>query len=234
MRKEVIIVIGFIVLISAGAFAQVASSSEISEEVTDYVKTFVEKGGIDQNQISDITEINQSSLPDEVEIKKIDENNVGIYEVNYTQNNQSKKLFIVTYSTNEFKKEEQKEIRNIQNLNFGLAGIATKSIYLDTVTGVKSGSDSGYVMMHSGSITGISTSIKTIDGNGKAVIKVFKNGKDTGFNNLILSTDKNKIDYDLQSENIITYNPGDVISVYVEISGSAKINDIVTMVETSS
>lgn len=233
MRKEVIIVIGFIVLISAGAFAQVATSN-LPQEVTDYVKAFVDKGGIKNDQIKDIKEINQSSLPNEVDIKEINENNVGIYEVNYTQDNQSKKVFIVTYTTNEFKKTSQKEIRNIQYLNFGFSGILTKSSYLDTATGVQSGNDNGYVMMHSGSITGISTSIKSFEGDGKIYVKIYKNGEDTGFSNIIYGTDKKKIDYDLQSEGIITYKSGDIISMFVETSGNIKLNNIISIVETTN
>lgn len=225
-----IIIICFIVLISAGAFAQVATNSDIPEEVSDYIKSFVDNGGIKQDQINNVTQINQSSLPDEVEIKEIDENNIGIYQVDYSQNNQSKKVFVVTYSTNEFKKKET-QIKNIKYLNFGYSGNSSDSGYLDTSTGVSSGNSNGYVMMHAGSIIGISTSIKSLKGVGEVYIKVYKNGQDTKFSNMISATDKKKIDYDLQSEGIVSYEPGDIISLYLEINGDVNWNGVTILLE---
>ncbi|MFA6022750.1 MAG: hypothetical protein WC781_01540 [Candidatus Pacearchaeota archaeon] len=234
MKKEVIVVLGFIFLISAGAFAQTISDGAVSKEVSDYVSSFVEKGGIDSDKITDIQQVDQSSLPDDVQIKTIDENNVGIYEVNYTEGNKSENLFIVTYSANELPKLETAITKNIQYLTFGFSGESVKSRYLDSATGVQSSAERGYVMMRPGSITGISTSLGIKDGTGKLYIKVYKNGVDTGFSNMITSSDQKKIDFDTQSENVLTYVPGDVIAVYVENVGNVDWNNVITTVETTS
>lgn len=233
MKKGVIAIFVSVLLISAGAFAETVTDGAISQEVTDYVKTFVEKGGIADEDIKEVKKLDQDDLPDEVEIKEINENKIGIYEVGYQEEPEEpvKKVFVVTYATNEFKKKS--EFKNIQNLDFGYAGEALSSVCLKTATGVDS-CESGYVMMHEGSITGISTSLTISSGAGKLQIKVYKNGEDTGFENVISSDDLNKIDYDLQSENVVTYQPGDIISVYVEQTGQLNYSNVVTIVETTS
>ena len=118
-------------------------------------------------------------------------------------------------------------------MNFGKVQGAS-SIYLDTSAGVESGAEIGYVMMRSGSITGISTSVYISNGNGNLRVKVYKNGKNTGFENLISSQDSKKVDYDLQSEDVLSYKPGDIISVYVEQAGEINWSRMNTMIETTS
>ena len=232
MRKEAIFAIVIVILVSAGAFAQTISDSSISEEVSIYIKSFVDKEGIKGEQIKNVTQVDPNNLPDEVDIKKIEKNNIGIYQVNYVDNNTDKKVFVVTFSSNELKKTE-KETKNIQLLNFGYNGNSSDSSYIDTATGVRSSSDIGYVMLRPGSVTGASTSMK-IEGDGKVNIKIIKNGDDTGFSNTISSSDSKKKDYDIQSEGVISYEAGDVISVYVEVSGDVNWGDVVTIVETTS
>ncbi|MBS3092032.1 hypothetical protein J4466_01290 [Candidatus Pacearchaeota archaeon] len=233
MRKEAIFAVAVIILISAGAFAQTISDSSISEGVSDYVKSFVSEGGIKEEQIKNVTQIDPDNLPDEVDIKKIEKNNLGIYQVNYAENNTDKKVFVVTFSSDELKKTEEKETKNIQFLNFGYSGNSNDSSYIDTAAGVMSSADIGYVMLRSGSITGLSTSMN-IGGDGKVNIIIYRNGEDTEFSNTISSSDNKKKDYDIQSENIITYEAGDVISVYVEVNGDVNWGDVVTIVETTS
>ncbi|MEA3329300.1 MAG: hypothetical protein U9Q06_00995 [Nanoarchaeota archaeon] len=227
MKKSVFLIICLLV-ISVGAFAQ-SVSDEVTEEVKDYVQSFVEKGGIQEDEIEGVKKIDKSNLPEEVEIKEINENNVGIYEVNYTQQNQSKKIYVVTYSTEEFK--EKSEVKNVQSLNFGFARSSNLSGYLDSVNGVST-ENSGYVMMRPGSITGISTSLE-LSGDGEVEIKIYKNGEDTGFSNLISSEDKG-FDYDLQSEEVINYNAGDRIAVYVELRGDMIWSNVITLVEITN
>lgn len=234
MKKEVFILFGFIFIILAGAFVFAAESNQlnsISQEVQNYVKGFVEKGGINETSVQSVTEIDKNSLPDDIDIKKIEDNKVGIYQVNYSDQGEQKKVYVITYSAEEFKKQEQP--KNVQYLQFGKT-LGSASVYLDSASGVESGEDNGYVMMRSGSITGISTSVIISDGNGKLSIRIYKNGEDTGFENLISSQDKKKLDYDLQSEDIVTYAPGDIISVYVEQIGDINWSRMTTMVETIS
>ena len=231
MKKEVFIVFGLIFLISAGAFAETLSEGAISQEVEKYIKGFVGKRGINETQVQSVTEIDKDALPNDIDIKKIEDNNVGIYKIDYTEQNIQKKVYVITYSAEEFKKQET--AKNIQYLQFGKMQ-GSESVYLDSATGVMSGADNGYVMMRDGSVTGISTSVVISGSDGKLKVKVYKNGYDTGFENLISSADNKKIDYDLQSENIVTYEPGDIISVYVEQIGEINWSSMTTMVETIS
>ena len=239
MKKEVVIILALLFVLSAGVLAQTISdensntiSKSISENVEEFIKEFVEKTGVaNQEEVQSINEINQSNLPKDIEIKNVNENRIGIFEVNYTNNNESKKVFIVTYSTLQLPKKEF-SMKNIQYLNFGYSKTSKESSYIETSAGVALSDENGYVMLRTGSITGISTSLD-IEGKGKVNIKIYKNGEDTGFSNMISTLDKRKIDYDVQSENIIEYNPGDVISVYVEKTGNVKWGNVVTIVETT-
>jgi hypothetical protein len=229
MKKLVSILLVFLILLTVGAFAETVSENKVTKDVEKYVKSFVEKGGINEGEIREIKEIDQSDLPENVKIQKIDKNKVGIYGVNYSQQNKSKELFVVTYSTEKLE-EKEIEIVNIQNLNFGLAGITNGSKYLESANGVSTGRETGYVMMREGSVTGISTSLE-INGEGSVEIKIYKNGKDTGFSNFVDGGNK---DYDLQSEDIVKYYPGDIISVYVESEGNVNWGNVITLVETKS
>jgi hypothetical protein len=232
MKREVIVVLGIILLISAGAFAQAVANGEVSSEVSTYVKSFVAKGGIEDAQITNITQVDQSELPNGVDLKKIDENKVGIYQVNYEKNNSPQKVFVIAYASNQLPKPQT--FKNIQYLSFGYFGLINSSSYLNNANGVQTGADNGYVMIRAGSITGISTSLGINSGEGNLLIKVYKNGEDTGFENVISSSDKKKFDYDTQSENIVNYVPGDIISVYVEDNSGLEWSNAITLVESTS
>jgi hypothetical protein len=175
MRKEVVIVALFVIIITASAFAKTISS-DIPKEISDYVKHFAEKDGILEKQITGISEVDAESLPEEIEIEKIEKNNLGIYEVNFTEENESKKVFVVTYSTNNLEQTSKYIVKNLQNWIFGYPTESSSSDYLYTSAGVKSSETIGYVMMRPGSITGMSTSIETLGGTGKLIIKVYING----------------------------------------------------------
>ena len=100
MKKEVFILFGFIFIILAGAFVFAAESNQlnsISQEVQNYVKGFVEKGGINETSVQSVTEIDKNSLPDDIDIKKIEDNKVGIYQVNYSDQGEQKKVYVITY-----------------------------------------------------------------------------------------------------------------------------------------
>ena len=112
-----------LVLLSVGAFTG-AVEGDVSDDVKNYVDSFLKKTGIGNEGIGEIKEVDQNNLPKEIDIEKIDKNNVGIYEVNYSKNNQSQKVFVVTYTTHEFEPEKKIETNNIQYLNFGISGIS--------------------------------------------------------------------------------------------------------------
>ncbi len=237
MKKEVLLsVLVVLLVLSVGVFAQeLANENSNQETIEKFITEFIEGTDlVDGGNVQSVSTVNQSELPDDLEIKEIAENNVGIFEVNFTTNlGESKKVFVVTYATNDFKRKEIINVKNIQNLFFGLAEERISSDYLETASGVKTGEQIGYVMLREGSITGISSSLE-ISGNGKLFISVYKNGIETGFHNLISTEDSTKIDFDLQSENIVNYKPGDIISVYVNQIGNVNWKNVVTSVETTS
>jgi hypothetical protein len=232
MKKSLGIIFVLFILVSAGAFAQEVAqvSVEVSEDVSNYIDEFLEKGGVAKEQTKEIKQIDQEDLPDKVDIKEINENKIGIYSVNYTQDNAPKNVYVVTYSTNKFKKTPS--LKNVQYFNFGYADSSNVASYLDSSTGVATGADRGYVMMRPGSITGLSSSLD-LSGEGYVLIKVYINGEDTGFENRISTNEGQKKDYDLQSEEIIEYVPGDVLSVYVQTSGNVTWSNVISMVETT-
>lgn len=239
MKKEVLLlVLVGLFIFTAGVLAQEVngvseSDSGVSEK---FVEDFVENSNfVNKGEVNSISILNQSELPDDVQIKEIEENNVGIFEVNFTdtETQEGKKVFVVTYATNKFVKKQVAITKNIQNLFFGMAEEHTTSNYLETVNGVQTGEQIGYVMLRDGSITGISTTLE-LSGSGKLYIRVYKNGEDTGFHNLITSEGEGTIDFDLQSEGIVNYQPGDIISVYIQQSGSIAWKNVITTVETTS
>ena len=89
-------------------------------------------------------------------------------------------------------------------------------------------------MVREGSITGISTSLeitKSSDENLEVVI--YKNGKQVGFGNIVAGSEGMKKDHDVQSRDIVSFNAGDVISVYVQSNGII-FKDAITSVEIST
>lgn len=225
----------FVILIGGTftTFAQSVSDSSVSKEVGDYIKGVLDEGN-NGNSVKNIKKVDVNNLPDDVEIKQVDKNNVGIYQVDYQDSNSdSKQVYVVTYSTDNL--EAKTSGKNVQYFSFGSNLAVSGSDYLYTSSGAKSGGDVGYVMMRPGSITGISTSLAVNSGDGNLEIKIYKNGKDTGFSNLISTQSGKKVDYDTQSEELVTYEAGDVISVYV-LTSDEEINweRVVTLVETTS
>lgn len=226
----------------AAAVEQVVqeTSPQLSSAVEEYVKDFVEKKDISAEQINNISEVDFESLPKEVNIENVNDNNLGIYQVDYTENktgtNEDKKIFVITYSTEKLK--EQGDIIISQDkrelLNFGFNGDAEGSTFLDTATGVASTQEQGYVMMREGSITALSTNLEIVKGTGDVKIIVIKNGEAINFGNVIeAKTGGVKVDYDVQSNGVITFEPGDVISVYLEGEGISYKN-VITLLEITT
>ncbi len=123
-----------------------------------------------------------------------------------------------------------------QFLNFGFSGAMTSSDFLKTATGVKGSLEKGYVMVRDGSITAVSTNLEVLQNSaGSLEIIVYRNGKPIGFGNTF-STDTLgvKKDYDVQSKGIVTFQAGDVISVYIRAEGIVVWSDVVTIVEITT
>ncbi len=177
--------------------------------------------------------INLTSLPPAINIKKVDNTTIAIYQINGS----SRPLFMITASGNLFRKTQSTvyEIRTL--LSFGVGEETSSSEFLKMPGMVQGGAKKGYVMMRSGSITGISTNLeilKSASGEGAEII-IYKNGKNTDFENFIPASSTGvKIDYDTQSKGILTFNPGDVISVYLKLGDGLSASNIATSIEITS
>ena len=74
-----------------------------------------------------------------------------------------------------------------------------------------------------------------LEAGSEIKIVVVKNGEAISFGNS-LDADSNgvKVDYDVQSNEVVTFVPGDVISVYLEDSNGAKYKNVITMLEITT
>ncbi|MEK6884826.1 MAG: hypothetical protein AABY22_34660 [Nanoarchaeota archaeon] len=211
--------------------------SDLGNETEKFIKKFVEENNeIKEDNIKTIEKIDLENPPEDVKIGNVDENTgVAIYQLNYTENNQEKKLYVVTYSTEQFKTPlELKSVNAIEYLSFGINGERNSSSYLETATGVLTSDKNGYVMIDSGSITGLSTSIEVInsDVNGQIELSIYKNGENTGLTNVIdTSNAGTQKDFDKQSEGIVVFEPGDIISMHLEIEGDVEYKNVISLVK---
>lgn len=215
-------------------------NKEVAEEVKEYVEDFVEQRGIAAEQITNISEVNFDDLPKEVEIENVGDHNLAIYEVDYDEDldpaTEDEQIFVITYSVEQLRAQGDLIIAHDkrQFLNFGFVGIMNESGFLETATGVETSFEKGYVMVRKGSITAISTNLEIVSGIGEVRIIVYKNGEEIMFGNLIdASSIGVKKDYDVQSKDTVTFEPGDVISVYVNGEGVVW-KDVITMVEITT
>ncbi|MBT4376511.1 hypothetical protein HOD29_04005 [archaeon] len=226
MKKIFLIVSICIILLATGVVAQTLTEPR---EVEDLVNDIVEKKGIAKEKIEKIEKVNFSDLPEELNIENIDETNLAMYEVDIGE---EKPFFVITVSEEIFK-ETVKEIANKMFLNFGFPGKLSDSRFLQTATGVDASIEQGYVMMREGSITGMSTNLDISKvGEGEVEIIIYKNKEQIGFRNTINGENLGvKSDYDTQSENTITFEPGDVISVYTQVNGNIAVDNVITMLE---
>lgn len=227
MKKIFIILgIGIILFMLSGVLAE---SPQLSDEFKEFIDKIAEKKDITEDEITAVTEINFHELPTEINMQDIADNNIALYQIEYGED---KPTFVLTAKdTTKFEKPISVSTDTRQLLHFGFNGEMTGSGFLKTTTGVSS-EDSGYVMIRSGSITGISTILETIETSSEKIeIIIYKNGKEIGFRNTINSVSSEiQKDYDLQSKNIITFNPGDIISVSVKNANTA-LKNIITMIE---
>jgi len=201
----------------------------LSSDIQDAVKHAVEKKGISEQAVQNIEEVDFNTLPQEIDIKNIDDTNLALYKVDYGQ---EKPFYVITVSDEKFTKTAE-EISRRMLLGFGTSDVLVESVFLKSSTGVQTSSEKGYVMMRAGSITGISTSLEILEsGKGDVEIIIYKNGQEIGFRNIIITDNIGvKKDYDTLSEDVINFEEGDVLSVYVKLNGQVSVKDINTLVE---
>jgi hypothetical protein len=220
--------------------AEVASEKtdgSVSEDVSSYVADFIEKKGIDSNEINNISKVDFDSLPKEVNIENVNDANLAIYQIDYNKSGSVQdKIFVVTYAVEKLASQGDLIIAQDKRefLNFGIGGEVISSRFLNSATGVEGGLEEGYVMMRSGSITGISTNLELLNA-GNAEIIIYKNGNPVQFGNTFISdSDGIKKDYDVQSKGTVSFEAGDTISAYIQSSEGTKVKDITTLVEITT
>ena len=227
--KKLFAILGIcmVFLLAGGVLAE---NLVVSENVEEFVKEVMKDKGINKENIKSVEKVDFADLPDEVKLENIDDTNLAMYEVDYGE---ERSVFVITVSDTTFKKA-LKEIANKMILNFGHEGEIGGSVFLDTATGVQTSEDKGYVMMRYGSITGLSTNLEVLEVTdvGEVEIIIYKNSEPVGFRNgvLVNSTGIMK-DYDTISKDTITFEPGDVISVYTEVGENIIIKDVITIME---
>lgn len=215
-----------------------SSVPALPESVSVYVEEFVSKRGIKPDKISNVSQVSFDSLPKEVNIENVNDNNLAIYEVDYNEtDSEQKKMFVITYSVDKLRTQGDLIVSSDKRmfLNFGLNRKITNSEFLNTAAGVEGSLEKGYIMMREGSITGISTTLEVIQPSEQEEIEIiiYKNGKPVGFGNTLSSNSVGlKKDYDVQSRGVVSFEPGDVISAYVRTDGSLK--DVITLVEITT
>jgi len=229
--KKIFAVLGiFIVILAVGVFAETAG---LSPNVEEAIKKVTESKGINESQIKDIQQVDFNNLPDEVKIANIDKTNIAMYQVDYGD---EKPIYVITVSNEAFQKTVE-ATANKMFLDFGYSKEFKESTFLLTPTGVQTNSEKGYVMIRDGSITGISTNLElSSKGAGEVEVIIYKNGEQVGFRNSFSTEGSSgvKSDYDSQSEGVVTFEKGDIISAYVKINGDVNVKDVITLIEITS
>ncbi|MFA5953149.1 MAG: hypothetical protein WC812_01010 [Candidatus Pacearchaeota archaeon] len=219
----------FVLVFAAGAFA--IESNPNSFNTNSIVKQVAEDRGLDAEKVQEVKQVDFENLPEEINIENIDTTNLAMYEVAYE--GEEKPFYVITVSNEVFDKVQQSVAGKLL-INFGYAEEIKESQFLETSTGVQTSYEKGYVMMRKGSITGMSTNLEVLNSGstGQVELIIYKNGEEIGFRNSIVSENSGiKNDYDVQSANILNFEPGDVISVYAKINGEVLIKDVTTMIE---
>jgi hypothetical protein len=223
-----VISVSIILLVISGVFAE----SSLSSDSENFIKNI--NGEIKEN-ITSVKKIDFKDAPEQVDIKSVDKTHLSMYELTLNKDN-STPVFMITFSEEYIPKTEPVYFARMM-LNFGFDGEINESRYLKTASGINGELNKGYIMTRKGSITGISTNLEVADAEslGKAEIIIYRNGREIGFRNIFSTSSSGiKKDYDIQSKEIITFNPGDVISVYARLAGESTIKDVITGVEITT
>lgn len=229
MKKLFIILVICMVLLASGAFAE----TFVSKDFQEFARKIAVNKGIDEENIKGIKRVDFKNLPSGVDIENIDETNLAIYEIDVRD---EKPVYVLTVSEEAFK-DTVKKYLNKMFLNFGTSNEFKESVFLETATGVQGSLDKGYVMMRDGSITGLSTNLEILESDGVSEVEIiiYKNQEPVGFRNTIIVEDIGvKKDYDVVSINTIIFEAGDVISVYVNVNGTALVDDVITIMEINT
>lgn len=234
----VFLALGMILLLGTGVFAVSADLSNanpntdsdvLNKDVEDFVKKVAEKKGILENNIKSVQPVDFNNLPENVDLKNIDDNNLALYEVDSGDN---KPTYVITVSEKTYKKTLSSEDYKRSFLNFGSSEIMQTG-FLETATGVSTSFEKGYVMPRSGSITAMSTNLEIVKPSGKIEVVIIKNSEPIGFGNSIISDSAGvEKDHDVLSHGIVEFEAGDVISVYVK--SDSELKDITTLVEVTT
>ncbi len=219
------------VFVTAQELPQVSDflNDSVSPVITSYVQDFVAERGIATDAIESVTPVDLQTLPDSIEIQNVNDASLSIYAVNYTESAENKQVFVVTYATSELGGKGDLLLQNRRMLlAFGKSGTITNETFLLSAAGVTGSFETGYVMLRAGSITGLSTSAQNLGDSVRIV--VYKNGEAVHLGNMLSGTGAVK-DYDLVSEDSVTFVSGDVISVRVESTGTLAVSDITTLIE---
>ncbi len=232
MKKIFITLLVFgIFFMLSGVFAQ----TELSEDLEDFVKKVAGRKGVGEGEITNVTKVDFNKLPEEVKIENIDDANIALYKIDSGSN---ESIFAITFSEDGFEGiSAPQDYYTTSFLHFGMDKKTQSSTFLKTNTGIQGDLNKGYVMLRKGSITGISTNLEVAksDTEGKIQIIILKNSEEIGFGNLIQASSTGiKKDYDIQSRDIIVFEPGDTISVYTKVSGKISWKDAITMIEIST
>jgi hypothetical protein len=222
------------------------AGEDVGMVAKNYVEKFVSLRGVDVNDINDVREIDFDSLPGQVSFDNVNKANLAIYGINYSDSVDSpsdKEMFVVVYSIEQLKNKGDIFFmgENQQFLIFGSSDEMTKSGgFLESASGVQGSIGVGYVMLRSGSITGLSTNLNVMTESKDEMIDVivYKNGEPMSFgNSLDASSQGIKKDLDIQSSGTNEFEAGDVISVYVSSASGAEgvssWKEIITIVEVS-
>lgn len=229
MMKKIFVclAVGLVLLTISGVLA------ETSADGIEKIKEKMKEKGIEEKDINDITQVDYNDLPPEIEIEDIGKTELAIYKVDQKNN---KPVFVITPGEKFQGTPEQAYSKEL--LNFGYAGVMSGSGFLKTATEVETSLEKGYVMVRDGSITAISTNLEVLEeSSGNLEIVVYVNGERVGFGNLVGTTSSGvKRDYATQSFDVVNFEAGDVISVFLRASndaveGNSAWGDVTTLVE---
>lgn len=218
-----------VVILAVGVFAETIN---VSNDAQSIINNILKERGLNESEVQSVSKVDLNALPDQINIENVDDTNLAMYEVDMGT---GKPVYVITVSDEAIKGFAKERVITKMLINFGLKDKNTESQFLESAVGIKGSLEKGYVMMRSGSITGLSTNAEILNGTGDIEIIVYKNQKEIGFrNNIVADSTGIKNDYDIQSTGTITFESGDVISVYIKVNGDVTYQDINTLVEIST
>ncbi len=233
-----VLAVAMVFVMVSGVIAAPKTLSDLKNSLPDDAKTiqkFVEgvakEKGLNVDENTKIEKVDFKNLPEAVNLQNIDDTNLAVYSVD---DGQGEPVYVLTLSGDTFNKlQDSSEYRRMV-LNFGYSGTLSNSQFLETATGVEGSTQKGYVMMRDGSITGMSTNLDVVTTSGETErigLVIYKNGKPAGFGNSVDALEGVQNDYDVQSENTLNFEAGDVISVYLDVPSNLDVGDITTLLE---